>query len=175
MASDATKAIIGSSGGTIAVIGIIMATLGSNNGFILTGARIYYAMASENLFFKPLARVHPKYLTPIPSLIGQGLWACVLVLTGTFDQLFTCVIFASWIFYAMSAGAVMVLRRKSPDALRPYRTWGYPFTTAVFILFSICLVVNTLIQDPRDALFGLAIILLGLPAYFYWSRKNKNG
>jgi APA family basic amino acid/polyamine antiporter len=174
VAMDATTAMIGSSGGTIAVIGVIIATLGSNNGFILTGARIYYAMATENLFFKPFARVHPKFHTPIPSLIGQGLWACVFVLTGTFDQLFTYVIFASWIFFALSAGAVIVLRKKSPKLFRPYKTWGYPFTPWIFILFAIYLVVNTLIQDPRDALVGLAIILLGLPAYRYWSRQNKN-
>jgi len=174
VAADTMTALIGTSGGTIAVIGVLIATLGSNNGFILTGARIYYAMAAENMFFGRFARVHPTFHTPVASLLGQGLWASLLVLTGTFDQLFTYVIFASWIFFAMSAGAVIMLRRRSPHLARPYKTWGYPFTPVIFILFAIYLVVNTLVQNPGDALFGLAIILLGLPAYFYWTRNAKH-
>jgi APA family basic amino acid/polyamine antiporter len=173
VAADAATALIGPLGAKIAVVGVIIATLGSNNGFILTGARIYYAMASERVFFRSFANVHPKFRTPIPSLIGQGTWACLLVLSGTFNQLITYVMFASWIFYGMTAAAVIVLRKKSPDLPRSYKTWGYPFTPVIFILFSFYLVVATLIESPRDALFGLAIILLGLPAYFYWSRKKR--
>ena len=173
VAADAAIAIIGPRGAMVAVIGVMIAMIGSNNGFILTGARIYYAMARQNSFITLMANVNPRFHTPIPSLVGQGIWAGVLVLTGTFDQLITYVIFASWIFYAMAAGAVLVLRKKSPELPRPYKTWGYPFTPIVFVLFSFYLVVNTLVEDPRDAAFGLGIILLGLTAYYYWIKKKK--
>jgi APA family basic amino acid/polyamine antiporter len=172
VAADTATAVIGPLGASMAAVAVIIATLGCNNGFVLTGARIYYAMAADNLFFKSLAVVHPKFRTPIPSLIAQGVWACILVLTGTFNQLFTYVIFASWIFYAMTAGAVIILRSKSPGLSRPYKTWGYPVTPVIFILFSLYLVINTLIEDPRDSLIGLGIILLGLPAYIYWRKKG---
>ena len=171
VASDAASAVMGPSGGAAAALAVSVAMLGCNNGFVLTGARIYYAMSSEGLFFRAFARVHPRFRTPVPSLIGQGVWSCALVLTGTFTQLFTYVMFASWIFYAMAAGAVIVLRRRSPGMTRPYRAWGYPFVQVIFILFACLLVMNTLIEDPRDSLIGLAIILLGLPAYLYWRRR----
>ena len=173
VAADAATAMIGPFGASIAVIGVIIATLGTNNGFILTGARIYYAMASERMFFRSFADIHPRFRTPVPSLIGQGVWACLLVLSGTFDQLITYVIFASWIFYGMAAGAVIVLRNKAPHLPRAYTSWGYPFTTVIFIAFSLYLVVNTLMENPRDALIGLSIILLGVPAYAYWNRKKR--
>ena len=168
VAADAATVIIGPGGAAMAAIAVIIATMGSNNGFVLTGARIYYAMATDRMFFRFFSFVHPKYQTPIPSLIGQGIWASALVMTGTFDQLFTYVIFSSWIFYAMAAGAVMVLRAKAPLRARSYKTWGYPVTPIVFMLFSLYLVINTLIEDPRDALVGLGIISLGVPAYLYW-------
>ncbi len=173
VAADAATNLLGPLGATLAVIGVMIATLGSNNGFVLTGARIYYAMASERLFFRSFARVDRNFHTPVPSLIGQGFWACILVLSGTFDDLITYVIFASWIFYGMTAGAVIILRRRMPDTPRAYRTWGYPWTPIVFILFSVYLVVNTLIENPKNALIGLAIILLGLPAYYYWNRTKS--
>ncbi|MGA2624204.1 MAG: amino acid permease [Bacteroidota bacterium] len=171
VAADAATAIMGPIGATMAVVGVIIAMVGCNNGFILTGARIYYAMASEKVFFRSFARIHPKYHTPVPSLVGQGILASFLVITSTFNQLFTYAIFASWIFYAMAAGAVIVLRKRSPELPRSYRTWGYPFTPVVFILFSLYLVIATIVEDPRDAVIGLGIILLGLPAYFYWRKR----
>jgi APA family basic amino acid/polyamine antiporter len=174
VAADAGTVMLGAAGATIAVIGVVISTIGTNNGFVLTGARIYYAMAKEKLFFRSLANVHPRFRTPAASLVAQGLWASLLVLTGTFEQLFTYVIFISWIFYAMTAVGVFVSRKKAPDAPRPYRTWGYPVTPILFILFSIYLVVNTLIENPRDSLIGVGIVLLGVPAYWYWSRKNRN-
>lgn len=173
VAADAFTSTIGPAGAALAAIAVMIAAFGCNNGMVLSGARIYYAMASERVFFRSLARVHPRYHTPVLALIVQGVWASLLVLTGTFDQLFTYVIFSSWIFYAMAAGAVLVLRRTSPHVSRPYRAWGYPYTPVVFILFSLYLVINTLIQDPRDGIIGLGIILLGLPAYAYWSRKQS--
>ncbi|MBI4548839.1 MAG: amino acid permease [Ignavibacteriae bacterium] len=173
VASDAATVILGSTGAAAVALAVMISTFGCSNGFVLTGARIYYAMAKERLFFTSFEKVHPTFHTPLPSLVGQGTWASLLVLTGTFDQLYTYVIFASWIFYGMSAGAVFILRKKYPGIERPYKTWGYPFTPIVFILFSLYLVLNTLIEDPRDSIIGLGIILLGLPAFFYWTRKMK--
>lgn len=172
VAADAMTVLLGSLGAGTAVIGVIIATLGCNNGFVLTGARIYYAMAKENTFFATLGRVHPRFRTPVSSLVAQGVWASLLVLTGSFAQLFTYVIFTSWIFYALTAGAVIVARKKYPDRARPYKTLGYPVTPLVFIAFSLYLVANTLIEDPRDAGIGLGIVALGLPLYAYWNRSG---
>ena len=171
--SDAVTVVVGTTGAALAAIAVIISTLGCNNGLVLAPARIYYAMSKENLFFKRLALVHSKFGTPIQSLILQGIWACLLVLTGTFDQLLTYVVFASWIFYAMAAAAVIILRKNKPELDRPYKTWGYPYTPIIFIIFSTYLVINTLIENPRDSFIGLGLVLLGLPAFYYWNSKIK--
>jgi len=171
--SDVATIILGSAGAALLTIGILISTLGSNHGIVFTAARIPYAMARAGLFFKSMAHVHPRFRTPTMALTVQGVWGCVLALTGSYDQLFTYVVFASWVFYAMSCGAVIILRRASPQMQRPYKTWGYPATPIVFILFSIWLVSNTIIEAPRDAAIGAGIILLGLPVYFYWKKKRK--
>ncbi|MBI1807663.1 MAG: amino acid permease [Ignavibacteria bacterium] len=171
VASDSATKIMGPIGASLVAVAVIVSTFGANNGFIFTCPRIYYAMAKEGMFFRWLGNTHPTYRTPIPSLLVQALLACMLILTGTFDQLTTYVVFASWIFYAMSCGAVFLLRKKSPNVHRSYKTWGYPITPLIFIIFSLYLVVTTIIEDPRDALIGVGIILLGVPAYLYW-KKN---
>ncbi len=170
VASDAATVILGAAGASVVALAVMISMIGANNGFIFTGARIYYAMAREGLFFRSVANVHPELRTPHISLIAQGIWACALVLTGTFEQLFTYVVFASWLFYALSCGAVIILRKKFSDRPRPYTAWGYPFSPIAFILFSLYLVVNTIIEDPRDALVGLGIIFSGTPLYFYWKK-----
>ena len=129
-------------------------------------------MAKEGLFFKWLAAIHPKYETPIASLIVQGALAIILIFSGSFDQLITYVVFASFLFYGMSAGAVMIMRRKWPDVPRSYKTWGYPVTPILFILFSAYLVIESVIEAPRDVLIGAGIVLAGVPAYFYWSKRK---
>ncbi|MCH8067733.1 MAG: amino acid permease [Candidatus Marinimicrobia bacterium] len=173
VAADSAMVVLGEKGGTLITIAILVSTFGANNGFILTGARIYYAMAKEGLFFQSVSRVHSRFRTPVHSLLLQGAWASVLTLTGTFEQLFTYVIFSSWFFYAMSCGAVLILRQKKPDLHRPYKTWGYPWVPIVFIVFAVWLTLNTIVNDPRDSVIGAGIILLGLPAYFYWKRKKE--
>jgi len=172
VASDVATKFLGMIGATLMAAAVSISMFGANNGFVFTGARIYQAMAREKLFFKKMAQLHPTYQTPVIALIGQGVWACILVLSGTFEQLITYVIFVSWLFYAMSAGAVFILRKKQPDRDRPYRAWGHPWTTTVFIAFSLFLVVNSVIQAPRESLIGLLIILSGLPAYAYWKRQK---
>jgi APA family basic amino acid/polyamine antiporter len=169
--SDAATVLIGPAGAALVVLGILISTMGSNHAIVLTAPRIYYAMAKERLFFSWVAQVHPKFHSPVLSLISQGIWSCLITLTGTYDQLLTYVVFASFVFYAMSCGAVIILRQKSTSMARPYKTWGYPLTPVVFILFSLGLVINTIVEKPREAAIGAGIILLGLPAYFYWKRK----
>ena len=105
------------------------------------------------------------------ALLIQGILACLLTVSGTYDQLYTYVVFASWLFYAMSSGAVIVLRRKFPDLPRPYRTWGYPGVPLLFILFAAVITVYTIIEDPGSSGIGTVIILVGIPAYFYWKKK----
>lgn len=173
VASDSAAVILGPPGASFVAGAVVISTFGANNGFVITGARIYYAMAKERLFFQSFSNIHPKFQTPIPSLIGQGIWASFLVFTGTYEQLFTYVVFASWIFYAMSCAAVFTLRKRFPEMPRPYKTWGYPFTPLIFILFSLILVISTLFENPRDAAIGILMIASGIPAYYYWSRKKQ--
>ena len=169
--SDAASIFLGNKGGAIITIIILISLIGANNGFILTSARINYAMAKNKLFFKQAASIHPKYKSPSNALIIQCVWACILTFTGTFNQLITYIIFASWIFYGMSAGAVIILRFKKPDLKRPYKTPLYPWIPIIFILFAIFLTINTIMEAPRDAGIGTLLILAGLPFYYYW---NKN-
>jgi APA family basic amino acid/polyamine antiporter len=125
-------------------------------------------MAADKLFFRKLAAVHPRFLTPHFSIIAMGLWALVLSLSGTFEQLFTYVIFGQWIFFGLTAAAVFILRKKAPDLPRPYKTWGYPVTPAIFILAALIISISSLVLQFWNAFAGLAIIFLGVPAYLYW-------
>ena len=130
-------------------------------------------MAEDGVFFPALARVHPRYRTPSASILAQGLWASLLTFSGTYEQLYTYVTFVIVLFHATTGAAVFVLRRTRPDAPRSYRAWGYPLVPAVFILSSLALVVNTLAERPRETLFGVGILALGLPAYAWWRRRSK--
>jgi APA family basic amino acid/polyamine antiporter len=172
VASDVATTIMGASGAALVAVAILISTLGSNNGIVFTAARIPYAMAKEGLFFQSMAQVNARFHTPLFALIVQGVLTCILTLSGTYDQLYTYVVFASWLFYAMSCGAVIILRRKAPQMARPYKTWGYPVVPVVFILFAVWLMANTIIEAPRDAAIGAGIIALGLPFYFYWKSKT---
>ena len=170
--ADAASKFIGGKGAAIVTIIILISLIGANNGFILTSARINYAMARDNRFFKQAASIHPKFQSPANALIIQCIWACILTFSGTFNQLITYIIFASWIFYGMSAGAVIILRKKKPDMDRPYKTPFYPWIPIIFILFAIFLTVNTILEAPRDAAIGTGIILAGLPLYYYWKKND---
>jgi len=173
VAADAIETFLGSSGAAIISAAVMVSTFGTVNGMILSGARITYAMAQDKVFFKNMGDIHSRFRTPHVSLAVQGIWSALLTLSGRFDQLFTYVVFAAWLFYAMTTGGVFILRKKWPKVNRPYKTWGYPVVPLLFIFVSIWFVFNTLINDPRDALFGLAIVVLGLPAYFYWNLKAE--
>jgi len=170
VALDAVAVVLGGFGTTLVILAILVSTLGGVHVNVLACPRIYYAMAEEGVFFQALSRIHPRFGTPAISLLVQGIWSSLLVFSGTFEQLITYVVFASWIFYAMSCAGVIILRRKQPELERPYKTWGYPWVPLAFIVFAALLVLNTIVNDPRDALIGLALLLTGVPAYAYWRR-----
>ncbi len=173
VAADALRTFLGTTGGAFIAAAVMISTFGTVNGMILSGPRVTYAMSQDKVFFRSMGMVHTRFRTPHVSVAIQGVWSALLTLSGTFDQLFTYVIFAAWLFYAMTTASVFVLRKKWPDRARPYRTWGYPWIPLIFLLASALLVVNTLITDPRDSLFGLVIILLGVPVYLFWKRRNR--
>jgi len=133
--------------------------------------RVFFSMAQDKLLFARFAEVHPKYGTPAVAIIAACVWAAVLALSGTFDQLLTYVVFVGWIFYALGAAAVIVLRIKKPDAVRPYRVPGYPLTPLLFVLAAIVIVGNQVITEPRQSAIGLGMVLLGVPAYWWWTRR----
>lgn len=184
VASDAAKVTMGSLGALLVAVAILISTLGANNGIILTAARIPYAMARQGMFFRAQGLVNPRFGTPVVALVTQGVIASVLTLVPRcvfgicsprplYDQLATYVVFAQFVFYALSAGAVIRLRRTAPHLERPYRTWGYPVTPIVFIAFAVWLVYNTIVETPKDSAIGAGIILLGLPGYYYWRRGAR--
>jgi len=172
IAADVMNAAVGPVGATIVAAVILCSITGAANGNVLTAPRVFFAMARDGLFFKAFARLHPRLLTPYVAILATGAWAIVLSVTGTFEQLATYVIFGQWIFFGLTVGAVMVLRRARPDLPRPYRTWGYPVTPIVFIAAALYISVSTLVAAPLRAVAGLGIILAGVPAYLYWRRRR---
>jgi APA family basic amino acid/polyamine antiporter len=174
VAADVMNVVFPGLGGSITAAIVMLSTIGAVNANSMATARVFYAMARDGLFFRSLGEVHPKTAAPAKSLAVQTVWACLLTLTGTFDQLFTYVIFAGWIFYLLGAVAVFVLRKKRPDAPRPYRVPGYPVVPALFILAAAWFVVNTVVQKPADSAVGLVLVLSGIPFYLYWEVKNRS-
>jgi basic amino acid/polyamine antiporter, APA family len=174
VAADVMNVVFPGLGGSITAAIVMLSTIGAVNANSMATARVFYAMARDGLFFRSLGEVHPKTAAPAKSLAVQTVWACLLTLTGTFDQLFTYVIFAGWIFYLLGAVAVFVLRRKQPDAPRPYRVPGFPVVPALFILAAAWFVANTVVQKPADSAVGLVLVLSGIPFYLYWEAKNRS-
>lgn len=163
--------IFGGSGANAVSIAAMISIFAALNGSILSGSRVPYAAAREGYFFAPVGKVNPIHRTPGVSIVLLSLWACLLVLSGKFDDLFNLVIFASWILYGMTAAAVIVLRRKRPELPRPYRTIGYPAVPLLFVLASVILLVSTLIDRPRESFLGVALMAVGLPFYLHWKKK----
>lgn len=173
VAATASELVFGKYGASIIAIAVIISTFGALNGNILSTARVCFAMSRNNMFIKSLDKIHPKFATPHTSLVAQGIWSCVLVLSGTFDTITDYVMFASWLFYMLGALGVIVLRKKMPDAVRPYKVWGYPYTPILFVAFSFLFLVNTIVSDLSNAAMGTILIVLGLPFYFWKIRKNN--
>jgi basic amino acid/polyamine antiporter, APA family len=171
VALDVMQLISGPFMASLITVLILFSILGAANQNMLTSPRVYFAMARDGMFFKKVAEVHPKFLTPHISIIAITVWAILLTLTGTFKQLFTYVIFGEWIFFGMTVASVIVLRKKRPDLPRPYKTWGYPVTPVIFVLAAIGVAISSLFSAFWNAIFGLCIICLGIPAYLYWRTK----
>jgi APA family basic amino acid/polyamine antiporter len=139
----------------------------------LAGSRVYLAMAQDGVFFRSMAAIHPKWRTPAFSLIGQGLWAAVLTMSGRYDQLYTYVIFGMVLSYTLTVIGLFILRWKRPDVPRPYRCTGYPWLPGIYVLVGVAWTLNTIIQRPTEAFWGAAIVLIGVPGYLYWKRKGR--
>ncbi len=152
---------------------LMASSLGTLHVGMLVSARLPYAMSRDRLFFQRMARLHPRTRVPIMALLLQALWTAVLIATGSFDFLADYAIFALWIFYGLTGATVFIFRKRLPNAERPYKVWGYPIVPALFLLVTAWLLVNTLITTPRQSLSGLFLIALGLPVYFYWSKRRS--
>jgi APA family basic amino acid/polyamine antiporter len=152
---------------------VMLSGFGCLHANILTGARVYFAMARDGLFFPFAGQVHPRFITPANALIVQGIWSAILALSGTYKQLFTYSIFAAVIMYAVSAASVFTLRRRRPDLPRPYRTWGYPVLPGLYILGLCAILISTIYTQPFESVAGLTFILAGVPVYFWFRRGLK--
>lgn len=172
IAADAANVLIGFGGGAFMSALVIFSTFGALNGIILCGPRVYYSMAKDGLLFRWVGDIHPKHRTPYKAIFLQAIWSSVLVATGTYRVLFTRVVYTEWIFFALMAFSLYVFRRR-PGVIRSYNILGYPVIPAIFIVFSLAVVVNQLVSDPRESLFGLVIVLLGMPVYYLWVKKNS--
>jgi basic amino acid/polyamine antiporter, APA family len=170
VATAAMIAIFGAAGGGLMALAILISTFGCNNGLILAGARIYYAMAKDGLFFRQSAHVHPKYHTPVNALVLQCVWTSILCLSGSYGQLLDYTIFAVLVFYILTILGLFVLRRTQPDAERPYRAFGYPVLPALYILMATFIEIVLLRYKPQYTWPGLIIVLIGIPVYFLTRR-----
>jgi len=173
VAASAAEKIFGTAGASIISVVVIISSFGALNGSILASARVQFAMARTKMFFFSLGKVHPKFKTPHVSLVVQGVWASILVLSGSFDTITDYVIFAAWLFYMLGAIGVFVLRKKYKDVYRPYKVWGYPYVPLIFIVFSLVFLINSVISNFENSMMGALLIASGLPFYWYWKKKAK--
>ena len=172
VASDVVRTFWGSAGAKWLTLAMALSALGALHVVVLTGARIPYAMARDGVFFRFTQRIHPTFHTPSGSLIFLGFVATLLALTGTFEELYSLFVFAVWIFFALTAIALMRLRHKDPNLVRPYRVWGYPWIPLIFLVAAIALTVNLWTERPVRSSFGVLVILAGIPFYYRWRRKK---
>jgi len=172
IAADAADSVMGSGGAAVMSALVMLSSLGGLTGIVLAGPRVYYSMAHDGLAFGWLARVHPVYRTPSNAIVVQAVWASLLAATGAYRELFTRVIYTEWLFFALLAAGLFVLRRR-PGYHPAYRTWGYPLVPAIFIAASLAIVVNQIVRTPIDAMSGLGIVALGVPIYYLWIGAAK--
>ena len=164
--------MFGAAGGWLMAAAILISSFGCDNGLILSGARVYYAMAKDGLFFRSVAKLHPAYKTPAVSLMVQMVWTCVLCISGSYGQLLDYIIFAVLVFYVLTIVGLFVLRRTHPDAERPYKAVGYPVLPAIYIVMALFIDVVLLRYKPQYTWPGLIVVLLGIPVYYAWSRSG---
>jgi APA family basic amino acid/polyamine antiporter len=172
IAADAADALFGFGGGAFMSSLVIFSTFGALSGIILCGPRVYFSMARDGLLFRWIGEIHPRYNTPHKAIVLQAVWSSVLVATGTYKALFTRVIYTEWIFFALMAIGLFLLRRRA-GILRDYRIWGYPVIPALFIISSFAIVINQTLSDPGESLFGLTLVLIGVPVYYLWAKRQR--
>lgn len=172
VASDAAGIVLGASAGKVVAAVILVSIFSAANGMMLTLPRLFFAMARDRVFFAQLATVHPRFGTPAAAILGTALWSSVLVLSGSFEQLLTYVVFMSWLWFALAALAIFVYRHREPNAVRPFRTPGYPLTPILFVLAALGIVINTIVAQPVQSMIGIGFALAGVPAYFVWRRAR---
>ncbi len=170
-ADAALSALFSRDAGRWVSLFIAAISFGAGSVVVLGGARIYYRMACDGTFFRRMSHIHPRWKTPVPALIAQCVWVIVLIVSGRYEQLYTCFIFMMMLTNAMTVGAVFVLRRTKPDRPRPYRCTGYPWLPAVFLVFAAGFLTSTLLTRPHESLIGLGLAALGIPLYLYWRRS----
>jgi APA family basic amino acid/polyamine antiporter len=168
VASNAARLFLGNAGGAFIAVGVMISTFATLNGSILAGSRIPYATARAGLFPSALATVNPRFHTPAVALVGQALIAGLFTLTGSYESLYTKVIFSEFLFYALCTAGVFVLRHREPGLPRPYKTWGYPLIPAIFVILSVFLLANTFWQQRADSMWGVVLVGSGIPAYWIW-------
>jgi APA family basic amino acid/polyamine antiporter len=171
IAADAADAVVGRGGADVLAALVLMSSVGALTGIVLTGPRVYYSMAQDGLAPRWLAHVHPTFRTPSHAIVAQAIWASVLAATGAYRQIFTRVVYTEWLFFALMAAGLFVLRKR-PDYRPEYRTWGYPIVPLVFIVVSLAIVANQFVSAPADASIGLGFVALGVPVY-YWRNAHR--
>ncbi len=172
VAEKAAMAMFGETGAAVISAAVLVSVLGALSGTILVGPRVYFAMARDNLFFQKAGQIDSRFHTPGFAIILQAVWASLLALSGTLEQLLTFVVFVSILFGIAGTAALFTLRRKLPNLPRPYKAWGYPIVPMVFIFASAGILVNTLVQRPVEALAGLLLMAIGIPVYYFWKRHT---
>jgi APA family basic amino acid/polyamine antiporter len=173
VAREVSIRFLGAGAIVLMTVGLMASSIGTLHTSILTGARVPYAMAQDGLMFQSLGRLSEGTRVPIGALIVQGIWACLLAISGSFDTLTDYVIFGSWLFYALVTASVFVFRKKFPDAERPYKAFGYPVVPILFLLVAGWLLINTMWTNPFQAFAGIFLIAMGLPVYYYLTKKNR--
>ncbi|HLY59319.1 MAG TPA: amino acid permease [Terriglobia bacterium] len=168
VAADCARVFMGKAGGAFVAVGVIISTFATLNGSILSGSRIPFATARDGLFPQPLAKLSPRFATPVVAILSQAFVAGLFALSGQYDTLYTKAIFSEFLFYALVTAGIFVLRRREPNLPRSYRTWGYPVVPAIFVGLSVLLLINTFVEQRTDSLWGLALVGSGIPLYFIW-------
>lgn len=173
VASEMMRRVLGDRGAAAVSTAAMISIFAALNGSILSGSRVPYALARDGYFFRPFAVVNEQYRTPGISILLLSCWSALLLLSGRYEELFTLVIFPSWILYAMATASVIVLRRRRPDLDRPYLTIGYPLVPVLFVCVAIVLIASTLVNSPRESFLGLIIIAIGIPFYRHWNQAHN--
>jgi APA family basic amino acid/polyamine antiporter len=172
-ASEVMRAALGEKGAVIIALGIAISTFGFLSQGILTAPRVYYAMANDGLFFRSVATLHPRSRVPVVAIVLQGLCAIVVALSGSYEQILSYVVSDDFIFFGLTASCIFVFRRRDPEGLKAFSVPGHPYTTALFVGVCALVVVNTVYTYPINTLIGVAILLTGIPVYYYWKSRFR--